>query len=755
MTSGTLFLGGSDGAWNSNNLNSALEARGLTSTNSITEIENFTGGVGGPILKDRAWYVLGAGHISTSFRVPNVPNQLPLPDGTLTDTQNDVWVRDLFTRETFQITPKNKLAVYFQRSYKYKGKEYAEGTDPIYASDHRNPTHADYNVGVAKFTSTVTNRLLFEAGFATNDIGQTEYNQGYNDPQKYLASGAINPLWYSDVQRTDTSLDKNPLCTLPVGCLIWGSYGDDHRLISVRKVLMASVSYVTGAHSFKVGISDSFGPQKTQDLRVGDLAENYVNGAPSSVTVYNSPDDITAEMRDIGWYLQDTWTISRLTVTPGIRFESFTSGIDAVGEAAGRFVAARNYPAQNNLPSNWTNLPAPRLAAAYDVFGDGKTALKASVSRYNAPYTTTFAQAYANAENLSETRNWFDCALIPGTSTCDPAQKNSQTNGDGIAQDNEIGPSGSANFGSAPQHTYDPNLKRFYNMEYTALIQRQLLPRVSASFAWFHRAYHDLVVTDHTAISDANYTSFQTPMPNFSSDPTLAGVLNPNQVLTIYNLNPALRGVSSAPLNDRNSSTNRSIYNGFETSFDARLQSGSRLYGGWTAERNVSVFCDQTFDPNGVTMTDLYQGTTVANGGPFCDQRNFHIPFRHEFKLAGSYQIPHGLEAAALVQSYPGLPRVITWTPSASLFPGGRTDVETIILNAPGTLYLPRYNQLDVNLKKNFQFGRVKMTGQFDIFNVLNAAPILTTNNSIGASLGTVQSVLYGRIPRLALNMRW
>jgi hypothetical protein len=244
-------------------------------------------------------------------------------------------------------------------------------------------------------------------------------------------------------------------------------------------------------------------------------------------------------------------------------------------------------------------------------------------------------------------------------------------------------------------------------------------------------------------------------MPNFANDPTLTGVLNPNEVITIYNLNSSKRGVFSAPLFDRNSSTNQSIYNGFETSFDARLPRNGRAYGGWTAERNVSVFCDQRFDPNGVAMTDLYQGGTVSNGGRFCDQRNFNIPFRHEFKLAGSYQLPYGLEAAALLQSYPGLPRVITWTPSASLFPGGRTNVESIILTAPGTLYLPRYNQTDVNLKKNFQFGRVKMSGQFDIFNVLNAAPILAANSSIGSSLGQVQTVLVGRMPRLALNIRW
>jgi len=145
----------------------------------------------------------------------------------------------------------------------------------------------------------------------------------------------------------------------------------------------------------------------------------------------------------------------------------------------------------------------------------------------------------------------------------------------------------------------------------------------------------------------------------------------------------------------------------------------------------------------------------MSNGGRFCDQSAFDVPFRHEFKLAANTPLLYGIEFGTIVQSYPGAQRVITWTPAASLFPGGRTNAETIVLSAPGSVYQPRWTQWDVNLKKNFPYrGRV-FSLQLDVFNVLNSNTIWLTNDAIGASLGQVQKIQPGRMPRIAFQMRW
>ena len=81
--------------------------------------------------------------------------------------------------------------------------------------------------------------------------------------------------------------------------------------------------------------------------------------------------------RDLGFYLQDSWTIKRLTLNPGVRIEYFNGKDERDRRAGRRFVPARYFPEEKDLP-NWKNDVAPRMSLAYDVFGTGKTAVKSS-----------------------------------------------------------------------------------------------------------------------------------------------------------------------------------------------------------------------------------------------------------------------------------------------------------------------------------------------------------------------------------------
>jgi hypothetical protein len=44
---------------------------------------------------------------------------------------------------------------------------------------------------------------------------------------------------------------------------------------------------------------------------------------------------------------------------------------------------------------------------------------------------------------------------------------------------------------------------------------------------------------------------------------------------------------------------------------------------------------------------------------------------------------------------------------------------------------------------------------QVDVFNVLNSNAIFATTDTVGASLGQVTTIQQGRLPRLAIQMRW
>jgi hypothetical protein len=126
-----------------------------------------------------------------------------------------------------------------------------------------------------------------------------------------------------------------------------------------------------------------------------------------------------------------------------------------------------------------------------------------------------------------------------------------------------------------------------------------------------------------------------------------------------------------------------------------------------------------------------------------------------DLKIAGNMALPYGVSFGAILQNYPGNARFITWSPAANVFPTGRTNSELIVLSKPGSVYQPRYNQVDVNFKKSFRHGNKVFTGQLDLFNVTNSASILTTTDAVGSSLGGVESILKGRIPRVAFQMRF
>ena len=74
--------------------------------------------------------------------------------------------------------------------------------------------------------------------------------------------------------------------------------------------------------------------------------------------------------------------MKRLTLNYGARFEHFNASVPAESSPASTWIGARNFPAIPDVP-NWNDW-AVRFAAAYDLFGNGKTAIKGNVGKYVA-----------------------------------------------------------------------------------------------------------------------------------------------------------------------------------------------------------------------------------------------------------------------------------------------------------------------------------------------------------------------------------
>jgi len=190
--SGSVFLGGSDGSWQANNIDDYLKSQNITKGNGIAHVQTFNASLGGPVKRDRLWFFLTARHASTDEVVANVGEVIVTPQGEQLKSTIDQYIRDALARLTWQINQKNKLSSFFNRTFKRKGKDYGAGSDPR-AGSFRDPRTGHYAVGQIKYTNTLTNRWLLEAGYSSPLNHITIDNEPGISLPRYLPNGQFNP----------------------------------------------------------------------------------------------------------------------------------------------------------------------------------------------------------------------------------------------------------------------------------------------------------------------------------------------------------------------------------------------------------------------------------------------------------------------------------------------------------------------------------------------------------------------------------
>jgi hypothetical protein len=742
---GDVFVSATGVSLQANPLTPELVSQGLQAGNALESIHDVNISAGGPLRKDRMWFFGSMRHwgvnqtLANSFyaATPFSPTDTAFaPDLSRQAVDNNL-IKSFMVRTTWQVSPRNKFSFYFDKLIKFRGHEQnsVAGVSSIWDEatfSTRQPKQ--YYMTEAKWTSVVSPKLLVEAGIGVNN---ESYTTGELQPslEDCVAGGTCNPI-----PKVNTTNGQT-----------WGAPPTPFYVhLPVRETGMASISYVTGSHAIKGGFELSHGKSVLQ-RRFQNPSINFyeryrtVAGvtAPFQVTLFNTATEEFDRLNaDLGLYLQDAWTLKRLTLTPGIRWEYFNASYPEEGVTAQQqaLMIAEGYTPRPLFPA--TTMPtfkdwAPRFGASYDLFGDGKTALKASIARYNAAFSTvTFPQVYNPMVLSTDTRNWLNPAatnnlFLPGVS--------------------QLGPSTNASFGLITR-TPDPNITRPYNIEMTVSVQRELMPGVSVSGGFYHRHYYNLISSDNTVLDvPGAFTPVTIANPCLSGTVTCAG--DQPATLTLFKINPALIG-KGAPIIDRNSPNNYRVYNGIEGSFLARLSHGAQMFGGFLLARQISNLCDSTDG----TATIAFAQASDPNYTLYCDQTQFHIPFRAQFKLGGTYPLPYGLNVSGTFQSYPGTRNYGSGAtnfdyvqqtyivPSTVLTPGQAT--ETVNLNTPGSLYLPRWNQLDLRFayKVKLPGGRGNWQIQADLFNALNAHPILATTTNYGSALGQVTQALQPRI---------
>jgi hypothetical protein len=510
------------------------------------------------------------------------------------------------------------------------------------------------------------------------------------------------------------------------------------------------MSYVTGAHAVKVGIQLLVKSKSQRQLRDTDRAVILLNGTPTTVRYYPTPaTDVGYVRPDLGIYAQDQWTLNRITANAGVRFDYLRLGYpDTTLTPTPNIPTTRFFPALEK--GNWKDL-SPRLGVAYDVSGNGRTAIKASVNRYVGVGMSSVSGAVA-ALGFDQ-RRWTDTNgdFIPNGDPTNPA-----ANG-------ELGPSTNGRFAQAfvPQR-YDPDAfgygtRPLTNWEVSAGVQHQLISRVSVNASYFRRAYTTFQVTQNAAVGPTDYSPFCVTAPIDGRLPGGGG----QQICGLFDLNPPKVGQSDPVVTLASKFGNQvEHWNGVDLAVNARVQHGVLLQGGFSSGRTLTNDCDIV-----ATHPEIQANSTIGgNSGPststeFC---RIETPFLSQIKFLGSFTLPYDIQVAGTLQSLPGpmITANAVYT-SGQVAPSlGRqlSSASTVTVNViePGTLYGERMNQLDLRLSKIVTTGRVRVQGMFDLYNVLNGNAVVAVNNTYGtngASWAVPQRILPARLIKFGVQM--
>jgi hypothetical protein len=768
--SGSAFYSGA-GSWSgSDNIDDELRAIGITRPPELIKLWDVSGSFGGPIKRDRLWFFGTARQYANFTVVEGAFANLYAGDASRWDFARNNAVesrnansRDIFSvRLTGQLSARNRISFSHEYQHRCSGSTLDSGGDGCRASEtdwiglgnfgggtpaspESWPGYHDFPYYVTQLTwnSPVSNRFLLEAGFSRfhylwagfgqappdriNLIPVTEQAAIQGHPANFTYRGAFDPLGFGWADN-----DANP---------------NNWR---------ATAAYVTGAHNIKFGYQGSY-QKSIQGRQANDSLLRYTlnNGIPNAVSYYIAPrweqNDRTASM---ALFVQDQWTIGRMTIQGAVRYDRAWSWApsDHNGTAApSPYVSGPISFAETPSVSGYNDITT-RWGLAWDVFGTGKTALKANFGKY--------LQTASNDENYwannpsrrivtsigtggVPARGWVDGNrnFVVDCDLRNPAlQDNRATGGDQCAA---LGGQ-QLNFGSAnPGSTViNPDILKGWGVrpsdwQLGVSVQQELIPRVSMEVGYYRRSFQNFFVTDNLLVGPSDFTPWTYTAPSHADLPDGGGY-----PVTYYAVTreAALRGAQIYQTFESDYGPERTHYwHGMDVTVNARLRNGLTLQGGTSTGRGVRNNCEsQARLPENLVVMNVNQPFE------FCDVTE---PWMTSIRGLIAYTVPRiDVLVSAQMRSLnpsnalPGLVGSTSATNGASLNANvnvpnavvqsllGRTPGTTLItqttsvnLLRTGQLYPDeRVNQVDMRFAKIVRFGGTRADIGVDLYNLFN-----------------------------------
>ncbi|MGE0594302.1 MAG: carboxypeptidase regulatory-like domain-containing protein [Vicinamibacterales bacterium] len=733
------------------NFSQELQDAGLGTPNKLLHTFDLNESFGGPLKRDKLWFWFSTRFNDVANEAPIFlnanafnPNEwLYVPDtgnpAVAKGTQNNNSIR-----VTWQATPRNKIAGTFKADKWCNCPSDINATRSFEAGrDRRFPNLKQEHL---EWTSPVTNRLLLEA------VGMMLFER-WGDMHQRASTGTLTEAQEAIVPQMISVTEQS-------NNLTYRARTNNNNTAVPSLTYRAAASYVTGTHAFKFGMNNTTGHLRENQYTLNGLSYRFNNGVPNQLTLRQNFIAETRLDRDLGLYAQDRWTLDRLTVSLAARLDFFKTSFPEQTLGPDPYGPDRNitFPAADNI--NWKDFTY-RSGVAWDVRGDGRTALKVSFNKYLLGQTLNGLGRDPNpvlAMVTTANRPWND-ANRNFVADCDLLNFN--PNG-------ECGVISNRNFGSAaPAATFDPDLisgwnNRQTNWELSTSVAHEVARGIGVDVGYFRRAWANFRVTDNLAVTAADFTEFSMTAPTDARLPGGGG----NTITGLYEVSAAKFGqVQNYNTLSSKIGNQTETWNGMDFTMNARLQNGLTLQAGLSTGRVSENDCEIVAQLPEMLSLTAAQASGTANGvaqlrsASFCDRQE---PWLTQFKAYGVYTVPVAdVQVSGTFRSTngtdlaPGFVATNAYLAANSTLGrplSGNRPNQVIGLVGPYTEYVDRRNELDIRFGKVVRFGRSRSVISLDVFNALNSNAQIAIQQSF-ATYQRPTEILNARLLKISYTL--
>jgi len=665
-----------------NSKSAELQRFGFAGGNPITRLYDFNVAGGGALVKDRLW-------VNGTYRkwaVDKLTLGVKNPDGSFGIDDNTLV--NYYGKAQWQPTPSHRLSF----GYNWTDKDRGHRVDPPpnfvenrAALHQTNPTSSTQ----VKYT-WVRDRLVFESNSSAM-LGTTNY------------------FYQDDVKPADIRVEDIIRSTALVAA------PRHEELPNYRLQFDNAISYAAtgagGTHQIKAGVQYARLQMHDKFWVNGDMHILFADDVPNAVRIYNTP---TSHLSLIGWlgfFVQDSWSVgSRLTLNLGFRYDQAKGWFPEQTNPAGTFIGERRL-AHTDVTNQ--KIGVWRTGLAYDLFGTGRTAIKASYSRYGQQVGLNRVQTVHPFSFTNGNVPWTDL------------------NGDRVPQAGELDFSRFSGFPGLNRRYADADGPDWpYSDEITAGIEHELIRDVRVAVMYYHRSNRKQTGTRNLAVPSTAYTRQTVTVPG---SPT-----GPGGTADFYNLDRSFLGLQDNVLD--NDDLLDSDYDGVEFTATKRFSNRWQMLAGLTLGKHEGgVAGGDLNDPNN---SQIFPDGIVG------------IDSGYAFRLAGSYMLPGEFMISGSLVANQGYPYTSTYTVTRTAFPALTRTSQSARLTRTGDERLPNVTMVDLRISRPISFGSGRrFTPQLDLFNIGNASTVVRLTPTVGSRYLAPGEILSPRVIRVGFSL--